>query len=49
MYIFPMGLNETTASLEGEAAILVGFDLCVLCFVVAGFFFRICPGKFVFP
>ena len=29
---------ETVASLEGEAAILVGFGLYVLCFVVAGFY-----------
>ena len=43
MYIFPLGLNETTASLEGEAAILEGFDLCVLCFVVVGFFFEFAP------
>ena len=29
---------ETAASLEGEAAILVGFSLCVLCLAVAGFY-----------
>ena len=29
---------ETAASLEGEAAILVGFGLCFPCFAVAGFY-----------
>ena len=28
---------ETIASLEGEAAIIVGFGLCYLCFAVAAF------------